>query len=146
METRHYDFIDSCYEKNDELTSIELQKLIKEKFDLEVSSGTIKKTRKKLGWTLSGPKYCQLIREANQVARLEFCLELQRNNETFDDIIFTNESTIMMDKHGKICFRKKDRLPRLKPTPKHPYKVHVWAGISKRGPTKIAIFSGIMKK
>lgn len=113
---------------------------------MEVSSGTIKKTRKKLGWTLSGPKYCQLIREANQVARLEFCLELQRNNETFDDIIFTNESTIMMDKHGKICFRKKDRLPRLKPTPKHPYKVHVWAGISKRGPTKIAIFSGIMKK
>ena len=28
--------------------------------------------------------------------------------------------------------------------PKHPTKVHVWAGISLRGPTKICIFDGIM--
>ena len=28
--------------------------------------------------------------------------------------------------------------------PKHPPKVHVWAGISLRGPTKICIFDGIM--
>ena len=30
--------------------------------------------------------------------------------------------------------------------PKHPTKVHVWAGISKRGRTGICIFEGIMKK
>ena len=28
--------------------------------------------------------------------------------------------------------------------PKHPLKVHVWAGISLKGPTKICIFDGIM--
>lgn len=28
--------------------------------------------------------------------------------------------------------------------PKHPLKVHVWAGISMRGPTKICIFDGTM--
>ena len=28
--------------------------------------------------------------------------------------------------------------------PKHPLKVHVWAGISIRGPTKICVFDGIM--
>ena len=28
--------------------------------------------------------------------------------------------------------------------PKHPSKVHVWAGISKRGSTGICIFDGIM--
>ena len=28
--------------------------------------------------------------------------------------------------------------------PKHPPKVHVWAGISLKGPTKICIFEGIM--
>jgi len=28
--------------------------------------------------------------------------------------------------------------------PKHPQKVHVWAGISLQGPTKICIFEGIM--
>ena len=32
----------------------------------------------------------------------------------------------------------------LKPKPKHPLKVHVWAGISKEGPTKICIFTGNM--
>ena len=30
--------------------------------------------------------------------------------------------------------------------PKHPTKVHVWAGISKRGRTGICTFDGIMKK
>lgn len=35
---------------------------------------------------------------------------------------------------------------KLKPKVKHPYEVHVWAGISKRGATKIVIFTGIMKK
>ena len=28
--------------------------------------------------------------------------------------------------------------------PKHPLKVHVWAGISLKGPTKICIFEGMM--
>ena len=28
--------------------------------------------------------------------------------------------------------------------PKHPYKVHIWAGISKRGATKVLMFVGIM--
>lgn len=30
--------------------------------------------------------------------------------------------------------------------PKHPTKVHVWAGISRRGRAGICIFEGIMKK
>lgn len=30
--------------------------------------------------------------------------------------------------------------------PKHPTKVHVWAGISKRGSTGICIFEGIMDR
>ena len=31
-----------------------------------------------------------------------------------------------------------------KPKPKHPCKVHVWAGISSRGATRVCIFQGIM--
>ena len=34
--------------------------------------------------------------------------------------------------------------PRLKPRPKHPIKVHVWGGISKKGPTQVCIFEGVM--
>ena len=40
--------------------------------------------------------------------------------------------------------RKKGQKPRYKPRPKHPVKVHVWAGISWNGATKACIFDGIM--
>ena len=32
----------------------------------------------------------------------------------------------------------------LKPQPKHPIKLHVWAGISRKAPTLVAIFEGIV--
>ena len=50
----------------------------------------------------------------------------------------------MLEQHSRVCFRKKYELAKLKPTVKHPYKVHVWGGISKRGPTPLVIFDGIM--
>ena len=50
----------------------------------------------------------------------------------------------MMENHSKITFHRKWEQPKMKGRPKHPLKVHVWAGISKRGPTKIMIFEGIM--
>ena len=141
----HLNFIDKSYEENDELTSVDLQKLILKNFGIEFSTAMIRIYQKKLGWTLSGPRYCQLIRVPNQIARYEFCQKLTEANDRLDDVIFTDESTIMLDKHGKIYFRKKGRLGKLKPKPKHPYKVDVWAGISKRGPTEILIFTGIMR-
>jgi len=51
--------------------------------------------------------------------------------ETFDDMVFMDEP----------CFRNKGMPAEPKPRVKHPYKVQVWAGIS-----KILIFPGIMKK
>jgi hypothetical protein len=106
----------------------------------------IKATCKKLGWVKSGPKYCQVVREANRIARLGFCQQLKAKNETFEDVIFTDESSIWLEQHGKLCFRKKHMPAKLKPKAKHPYKVHVWAGILKRGATEILLFTGIMKK
>ena len=66
--------------------------------------------------------------------------------ETFDDVIFTDESSIWLERHSNVCFRKKGMPAKHKATVKHPYKVHVWAGISKRGATGILVFTGIMKK
>ena len=98
--------------------------------DLYIQKMMIKKfmkdsrhAQRKLGWTLCGPKYCQLIWIPNQFARLEFCNRCVAEKKSFDNMIFTDESTIMLDKHGKIFFRKKQRLPKLKPNAKHPYKV-----------------------
>lgn len=44
-----------------------------------------------------------------------------------------------------VVYRLKDSVAPLIPMPKHPYKVHVWTGISRRGTTSILIFDGIMK-
>ena len=79
-----------------------------------------------------------------QVKRLEFAKRCIENKDTFEDVIFNDESLIQLTKHSKLSFRKRGEQVKLQPKPKHPYKVYVWAGISKRGPTNISIFKGIM--
>ena len=131
-------------QKNDELTSPGLRNLIEANFGLRFSFSKVKRLRRKLGWLATGSKYCQLVREANQPKRLEFAQRCLENSETFDDVIFTDESSIQMEWHGKITFHHWWEPPRQKGVAKHPYKVHVWAGISKRGATAITIFTGCM--
>ena len=56
---------------DDESTAIQLQKLLVDK-EHQLSLQTILRSRSKLGWTFRGSAYCQLIREANKVKRLEW--------------------------------------------------------------------------
>jgi hypothetical protein len=63
---------------------------------------------------------------------------------TFDDVIYTDESSIAMERHAKLTFHRWWEPPRLKGRPKHPFKIHIWSGISRCGVTKVAIFTGIM--
>ena len=116
-----------------------------EKFpDLVVSHSTVKRARRELGWVCSKPKYCQLIRVANEEKRLQWCHQQLEAEETFSDVIWTDESSIQIDSHRRRCYRKYHRPKRLKPRPKHPAKVHIWGGISPRGATPIVIFTGIL--
>ena len=46
--------------------------------------------------------------------------------------------------HHKVIFHKAGHPIKLVAKPKHPQKVHVWAGISARGATSIVMFTGIM--
>lgn len=57
-------------------------------------------------------------------------------------MIFTDETTIQLEQHSRICFRKRYHPRALKPRPKHPVKIHVWGGISKKGATKPVMFTG----
>ena len=123
-----------------------LQQQLWRDFGIRPSISIIKSARWKLGWRKTGPKYCQCVREPNRVARLAFAERCLEAEETFDDVVFTDKSSIWLERHNKVCFRKKGMPAKLKPTVKHPYKVHVWGGISKRGATSILIFTGIMKK
>lgn len=82
--------------------------------------------------------------QLNKRKRLAWCKEQLRTNEQFENVIFTDESTVQLEQHGRICFRKRLQPRSLKQRAKHPVKVHVWGGISSRGTTKIIIFTGIM--
>ena len=109
-----------------------------------------------------------MIRDANKEKRLQWVLQHQHDN--FDDVIWTDESSIQLENHRRFCCRKEGQRPKPKLRyvvylyvhvlssiiityvymcvcrPKHPVKVHVWAGISRRERTAICIFEGIMDR
>lgn len=69
---------------------------------------------------------------------------MANRNDDFHDVIWSDETTVQLESHRRFCCRKKGQKPRYKPRPKHPTKVHVWAGKSWNGNTKVCIFDGIM--
>ena len=128
---------------DDETTATQLQHLLCQS-GVHISLATIKRCRKELGGAFQGSRYCQLLRESNKLKRLAFVQACIANNETFDDVIWSDETSVQLECHRKHSFRKQGQPPKLKPRPKHAIKVHVWAAISKRGATRVCIFEGKM--
>ena len=139
------EIIDSELQQNDELTSQQLRSHLQERFpSLHVSLPTIKRARKAKGWVCTRPHYCQVVRDLNKRKRFLWCHHLKNTNEKFQNIVFTDECTVQLERHSRLCFRKQRQYRVLKPRAKHPVKLHVWGGISSRGATSIVMFSGIM--
>ena len=132
--------------RSDELTARKLKETMARVFPNlpNVSISTMKHYRKKLGWVCTRPHYCQLVREANEEKRKTWCQAQINNQERFEDVILTDECTVQLDSHGRLCFRKEKEGRTLKQCPKHPVKVHIWGGISLRGATCLVMFTGIM--
>ena len=84
-----------------------------------------------------------MIREANE-ERVWSGQRRTKIHMSFEDVVYTDETTVQMVMHRRTCCYKKGQKPRNKPKPKHPVKVHVWAGISYRGCTTIYTFEGKM--
>ena len=64
--------IEEQMKKNDEVTGLELQKLLlKEIKSFDASLSSILRWTKDLGWTANGTKYCQMIRDVNKEKRLK---------------------------------------------------------------------------
>ena len=110
-----------------------------------VCEATVRRTlREQLDWVVSTPRYCQTIREMNQIKRVEFARRVLSDNDSFSNIIFSDESSIELTWHKRTFRRKKGQQRKFEPKPKHPLKIHSWAGISCRGATSICVFTGIM--
>ena len=102
--TEHYRDIDGALAVNDELTSRQRAMLLSKYPELSMSISTVERARRELGWVVTTPKYCQLIRNANKQKRLEWCQKMVDTNEQFEDVVFTDE----LETHGKRCYRKKN--------------------------------------
>ena len=127
-------------QQDDETTATHLQANLAA-CNVHESLSMILRNRHQLGWMYRGSAYCQQIRNENKLKRLEWA---QRNlHGIFDDVIWMDEASIQLDWHKRYSCRKGQK-PHPKPRPKHPRKVHVWAGISKREATGICLFEGKM--
>ena len=141
LSTNVLQLIEEMMQQDDETTSVQIRSYLMQR-GIKLSLTTILRGRRSLGWTYRGSAYCQLIRDANKRKRLEWAqAHLQ---DSFEDVIWTDETSVQLECHKRFCCRKTGERPRPKPRPKHPVKVHVWAGIGWHGPTNICIFDGIM--
>ena len=103
------------------------------------------RARKHLGWISTKTRYCALIREENNEKRLLWCKErIEQNDLDLSDVIFSDESSVQLESSRKTSYHKVGQPSRLCARPKHPAKVHVWAGISACGATQIVVFTGIL--
>ena len=101
--------------KDDETTAFQLQKLLVEK-GVNISITTILRCRDSLGWTFRGSSYCQLIRVANKQKRADWAREYLNEAETgFDNVIWSDESSIQLETHKRFCYRKRGCAPKTKP-------------------------------
>ena len=135
------DIIDKCTNEDDERTALQLQNVLRQGGN-QISLRSILRGRKSLGWTFRGAAYCQRIRDVNKVKRMQWANDYITDN--FHDVIWSDESTVQLETHKRYCCRKKGQKPKPKPRPKHPLKLHVWGGISWKGPTHVCIFEGCM--
>ena len=106
------DLIEEQMQKDDETTASELDRLLQAK-GIKLSRSTILRCRRQLGWTYRGAAYCQLIREANKLKRLSWCMENQCND--FHNVIWSDETSIQLENHRRFCHRKRGEKPRPKP-------------------------------
>ena len=143
----HYRFSYKAMLKNDELTDSDLMDMMQDKFGrkaIRYSMRTLARARQDLGWAFGTARYCQAIRESNKLKRVEWCEQHFLEEENFNNVIFMDKSTVQLENYCRKCFRQRGAPRKMKYKFKHPQKVHVWGGISKRGATKIVIFQGIM--
>ena len=108
--------IEVSLRNDDELTARKLRRKLSENFTdfPDVSISTIKRCHRERGWVSTQPHYCQLIREANKLKRKEWCKKQMDANEQYEDVIFSDECTVQLDHHARLCFLKEREYRTLK--------------------------------
>ncbi|XP_063791722.1 uncharacterized protein LOC135046700 [Pseudophryne corroboree] len=137
--------VEELTREDDERTALQIKRILHSKYDLDISATSIRRMRRKMGWTFGATRISPMIRDVNKEKRVEQARRWIESGETFDDVIFTDESSVALERFSRMSFRKRNHIS-LKPRPKHPLKIHVWGGISRLGAGPLLFFEGIMDK
>ena len=102
--------------QDDETTAVQLHAILTKR-EINVSLKTILRSRTQLGWTFRGSAYCQLIRTVNKEKRLAWAIKYKDDtlNDRFQDMIWTDESSIQAETHRRFSCRKIGHRPKPKP-------------------------------
>ncbi|KAG2457316.1 TCB1 transposase, partial [Polypterus senegalus] len=130
--------IDDMTVANDEMTA-------RQDFGVHLSLTSVRQARRKLGWTFGMTSFSPMMRDHSKEARLNQALQWRESGEIWDDVLFTDETTVALEHYARQSFHKKGHFAS-KPRPKHALKVHVWGMISRYGAGPIVIFEGIMDR
>ena len=83
---------------------VELARILLARSNIDVPPQTVRRVRKKLGWSWSGTKYCQLIKDVNKPKRMEHCLKILSDGDDLEDIIFSNECSVTIERSTRRFF------------------------------------------
>ena len=106
------ELVEEKMKEDDETTATQLHYMLLDN-GITISLRTVLRCRTILGWTFRGSAYCQLIRQVNKEKRLLWAQ--QHTTEAFDDVIFTDETTVQLENHRRFCCRKEGERPKPKP-------------------------------
>ena len=100
---------------DDETTVSQLVEMLASKGH-RISWRAVERWGRALGWTFTGSAYCKLICDANKEKRLQWAQQyLGEATDGFQDVIWSDESTVQLETHRRFCCRKRGQLPRNKP-------------------------------
>ena len=108
---------------DDETTAVQLHALLL-RHGHTMTLRTVLRCRAALGWTFRGSAYCQLIRQQNKEKRLQWAQE--HLSDGFDNVIWTDESSVQMETHRRFCCRKRGQPPKPKPRYVRTYKIYIY--------------------
>ena len=96
------EYMDRMLEDDDELTASEFHRLIVRKFDARIPAPTIRRfLRMKLQWIIVRARTGPMISETNK-KRLDFATQCISDKDSFDDVIWTDESSIQLVRHTRL--------------------------------------------
>ena len=104
--------IENTMRTDDETMATQLQAMLAE-HRIYVSLCAIVRNRSQLGWIYRGSAYCQLICNVNKQKRLEFATTYMYLHDSFDDVIWSDETTVQLETRRRRCYRKEGERPRL---------------------------------